>query len=176
MKAARTLLIRQGYQSTSTAQIAAAAEVSEGIVFHHFGSKQGIFLALAEEFSQAAAAATLPPDHAAVSEAWVVRQAFEFADAHRELYDALARAGTELNLLDVLARNDALIEVLRGKLEAAMSHGKIRIGDAEVMARLQFALVDGAYRAWRTDGDERRKEAYIQEAASCMQAMLRPIS
>lgn len=36
------LFAQDGYNSVSTAQIAKQAEVSEGLIFRHFGSKQGL--------------------------------------------------------------------------------------------------------------------------------------
>jgi hypothetical protein len=57
-----------------------------------------------------------------------------------------------------------------------MAEGKVRQGDAAIMAQLQFAVVDAAYRAWRRGGDPERKEDYIVEAINCMQAMLAPHS
>ena len=50
----------------------------------------------------------------------------------------------------------------------------MRQGDPHIMAQLQFAVVDGAYRAWRDSGKAQAREAYIEEAVSCMQAMLTP--
>ena len=47
--AAKKLFIEQGFDATSTLQIARLANVSEGILFHHFGSKKGLFLAIADE-------------------------------------------------------------------------------------------------------------------------------
>jgi len=44
--AARRLFARRGYAGTSMADIAAAAGVSKATVFHHFGSKRGLYQAL----------------------------------------------------------------------------------------------------------------------------------
>ena len=60
--AARELFQEQGFGATSTQQIAARAGVSEGILFHHFGSKRGLFETIAEDFLQAAAMATVPDE------------------------------------------------------------------------------------------------------------------
>lgn len=46
--AAARCFARSGYQGTSTAQIAAEAAVSEGTLFNHFGSKQGLLVAAME--------------------------------------------------------------------------------------------------------------------------------
>ena len=52
--AARPLFAERGFANTTTADIAAAAGVSEGLLFHHFGSKRGILGALAESFGRGA--------------------------------------------------------------------------------------------------------------------------
>jgi len=43
LDAARELFARQDYRSTTTREIAEAAEVSEYLLFRHFGSKAGLF-------------------------------------------------------------------------------------------------------------------------------------
>lgn len=43
LDAARTLFARRDYRSTTTREIAAAAGVSEYLLFRHFGSKAGLF-------------------------------------------------------------------------------------------------------------------------------------
>lgn len=45
---ARTVFAEKGYADASLAEIVAAAEVTTGAVYHHFGDKKGLFLAVAE--------------------------------------------------------------------------------------------------------------------------------
>ena len=42
LRQAIDLFAVQGYQATPTAEIAARAEVAEGTLFHHFGTKEGV--------------------------------------------------------------------------------------------------------------------------------------
>lgn len=49
LKAASRLFAEKGYSRTTTAEIAQAAEVAEGTLYHHFESKDGIFLTIFEE-------------------------------------------------------------------------------------------------------------------------------
>ena len=174
LTAARELFAAQGYEHTSTQQIAKAAGVSEGILFHHFGSKRGLFEAIAEEFVRASAEATVPPDLAALTEEAVVRAAFDYADAHPALYGLLAQVGAELGDADRTARSDIIVDAIAARLAQAMDGGLVRRGDVRIMAELQFALVDAAYKAWLNSGDPRRREDYITEAISCMKSMLAP--
>ena len=46
---ASRLFAEKGYSQTTTAEIAREAEVAEGTLYHHFGSKDGIFLTLFDE-------------------------------------------------------------------------------------------------------------------------------
>jgi AcrR family transcriptional regulator len=174
LSAARELFAEQGFNETSTLQIANCAGVSEGILFHHFGSKRGLFVRLAEDYARAASAATMPADPTQMTEETVLRGAFDFAESNPALYQMLMKGGPELAELGLSAQSDIMIRAIQKNLERGMEHGQVRRGDAEVMAQLQFAVVDAAYKAWRINGDPARKEDYIVEAINCMKAMLAP--
>ena len=174
LTAARELFAANGFDATSTAQIAKAAGVSEGILFHHFGSKKGLFVTLADDFLQAAAAAVMPEDGRELTEERIVRGAFDYADQHPALYAMLTNDQRVLTDAEMRARPNLLIDAISRNLVLAMEAGLIRRGNPQVMAELQFALVDGAYKAWRTSGQRAQRDDYILEAANCMQAMLKP--
>ena len=172
LQAAKTLFSERGFDATSTQLIAKVAGVSEGILFHHFGSKRGLFEALVEEFALAGALASMPEQTDELTEEQVVRSAFDFADANPVLYNMLDQISNQIDGAPRVTRSEVITRAIESQLAAAMSDGKIRRGDVRIMAQLQFALVDGAYRAWRDSGDAARREAYINEAISCMRAML----
>lgn len=172
LQAARQLFVQRGFEATSTQMIAKVAGVSEGILFHHFGSKRGLFEALVDDFVRAGRDASMPADAVALTEEQVVRAAFDFADANPALYNMLHQISLQLGDAQHVARSDVIIDAIEAQLRAAMATGQIRQGDARIMAQLQFAVVDGAYRAWRDSGDPKRREAYIDEAINCMRAML----
>tara|TARA_R110000868_G_scaffold383050_2_gene649758 strand:- start:229 stop:750 length:522 start_codon:yes stop_codon:yes gene_type:complete len=48
LKAALKLFATQGYASTSTNKVAKEAGVSEGLIFRHFGNKEGLLAAILE--------------------------------------------------------------------------------------------------------------------------------
>jgi AcrR family transcriptional regulator len=172
LSAARELFAEHGFEQTSTQQIARRAGVSEGILFHHFGSKRGLLECVAEDFMRAGARAAMPPDAEAVTEEDVVRGAFDFADAHPALYRMLAQLGAAAGDPGLTTRSEVLVQAIRKRLERGMALGRARRGDAKIMAELQLALVDGAYRAWLQSADPALREAYIAEAIRCMKAML----
>ena len=179
MTAARTLFLEKGYEGTSTAQIAKEAGVSEGILFHHFGSKKNLFRDILSDYAQGAAAATMPQDLEQLTEEYVVRNAFAFSEANREIYDMLASGLGDLNEQDLELSGDIIVDVIESRLRAGMDQGDhtgIRQGNPRIMAQLQFAIVDSAYRAWRRTNDPELKEEYITEAVRCMQSMLAPVT
>ena len=49
LSAALELFAKEGYTATSTSKVAKAAGVSEGLIFRHFGNKEGLLKALSEE-------------------------------------------------------------------------------------------------------------------------------
>jgi AcrR family transcriptional regulator len=174
LASARQLFAEQGFEDTSTQQIAKAAGVSEGILFHHFGSKRGLLERIAEDFVAAGARAAMPGSSAQLTEEAVVRGAFDFADAHPALYRLLEQMGAELGESRSASRSAVIVAAIEKNLQAGMAQGIVREGDAGIMAQLQFAVVDAAYKAWRDGGDPDRREDYIAEAVSCMKAMLAP--
>ena len=176
LAAAEELFAQRGFEATSTAQIANHAGVSEGILFHHFGSKKGLFAALGEQFALAAAAASMASDHTQITEESVVRGAFTFAENNPALYHMMTKGAGELTYADIQAQSDLVVNAIEKNLTQGMRRGDVRQGDAKIMAQLQFAVVDAAINAWRNDDNPLRKENYIQEAINCMHAMLAPTS
>jgi AcrR family transcriptional regulator len=64
LDAGREVFGRRGFDAASTAEIAAAAGIAKSSLYHHFGSKAGLYRAIVEHDSQAllaAVAAAVPP-------------------------------------------------------------------------------------------------------------------
>lgn len=49
LHAALALFAKEGFHATSTSKVAKAAGVSEGLIFRHFGNKEGLLQAILEE-------------------------------------------------------------------------------------------------------------------------------
>lgn len=49
IQAALILFAKEGYHATSTSKVAKAAGVSEGLIFRHFGNKEGLLQAILDE-------------------------------------------------------------------------------------------------------------------------------
>jgi AcrR family transcriptional regulator len=173
-EAAKRLFVEKGYDGCPTSEIAKAAGVSEGILFHQFGTKRDLFLSLAEEYGRECAHATMPSDAQDVTNDYVVRAAFDFGERDRDLYRLFATAGPKLGAFDTTPMSDAIVSVIQGNLEQDIQRGEVRSGDPRIMAELQFAVVDRAYSAWCRAETDASKEDYIAEAVRCMNAMLAP--
>ena len=50
LRAARAVFLEEGYRAASVADICARADVSKGAFYHHFETKQGLFLTLMEDW------------------------------------------------------------------------------------------------------------------------------
>jgi AcrR family transcriptional regulator len=174
LASARELFAENGLQNTSTMAIAKRAGVSEGILFHHFSSKKGLLAKVAEVFAQETADAIMPGSPDELTEEMIVRNAFAFVEGNGGLYRLFMETNTELKQLGIADRNDIVVSKIRELLAPQMSSGEIRKGNLQVMAELQFAVVEGAVEAWQKTEDESQKEDFIQETAHSMRAMLLP--
>ena len=56
LEAALVLFAEEGYKSTSTSKVAKMANVSEGLIFRHFGNKEGLLKAIVRMGEERAAA------------------------------------------------------------------------------------------------------------------------
>jgi AcrR family transcriptional regulator len=63
LSVARTHFGRHGYSGAEIARIAADARVTSGAIYHHFGNKEGLFLAVAEELEAEILAASSAINH-----------------------------------------------------------------------------------------------------------------
>ncbi|WP_239014741.1 TetR/AcrR family transcriptional regulator [Archangium violaceum] len=147
--AARKLFTERSYAETSTPEIATAAGVTRGALYHHFEDKQALFRAVVEHEAQAVAEEIERATPPALS---VRRALLAGADAYLA---AMAVPGrTRLLLLDgpaVLGRTemDAMDlrhagRTLREGLAAAMREGAIAEGPVDALTGLLSAAFDRA--------------------------------
>lgn len=144
LRAARELFLARGIQAT-TAEIAARAGISEGIIFHRFGSKAQLY-----------EAAMVPPDKGAVLSALALEDRAGKGDLFTqmcEIGDKLIdcmRQGMPIVMMRWSQRQeDPLREMLNsadpaplrglralaGYFEAEMHAGRLRRTDPEILAR-----------------------------------------
>lgn len=175
LAAARQLFCERGYAATTAAQVAARAGVSEGLLFHHFGSKRALLGAVAADYGRGLAEAMfgreplrLPPGGAE----GMLRRAFAYAHKHG--------AGLALTLLG--EERDAVAEATRCEVVAALGEafsawsaaGLLRPMDPQLVAELLFGLVDAGIRLCFVGGQGGREEDVIRELSRCIEGAVAP--
>jgi len=84
LAAARKLFAQHGYLNTSTQEIASEAEVAEGSIFYHFGSKKNLLAALGVAFAgeMVVAMRGTSEDLCDLEPGVTITRAFEFVESH----------------------------------------------------------------------------------------------
>ncbi|NNL67839.1 MAG: TetR/AcrR family transcriptional regulator [Myxococcales bacterium] len=176
--AAARFLGEEGYEAMTAARVASAAGVSEGLLFHHFGSKRGVLEALAESFGEGAfesVFAALREDPPRDLQG-LLRPLFAYARENR----ALARAFAALS-----SRQDRALaeQAVARRVEAGLTDllvrqedlGRVRGMEPDVVAKLMFAVVTAGLIGCFVDEDGEREAIWLEETASCVAAAVRPV-
>ncbi|MCM3606073.1 TetR/AcrR family transcriptional regulator [Cupriavidus pauculus] len=147
--AARRLLIEKGYAATSTPEIAAAAGITRGALYHHFADKQDLYRTLLEDEARAVAdeIERAAPHDVPIRDA-LIAGSLAYLKAMRVpgrtqllLIDGPAVLGAaEIFALD--ARHAG--RTLREGLRAAVGHGLADDAPADALAALLSAAFDRA--------------------------------
>ena len=167
VEAATQLFSEHGYTDTTTAQIAKAAGVSQGIVFHHFGSKQGVLNEVAAEYGRGVAMAmfegVLPgqrPDTDAM-----LRRVFEHARSQGTLHACFGiNPDPETPNSAISQTRKVIIGALSAAFESWADQGIIVTHRPKIAASLLFGLVEYALFECFVSGDGEDWEAYHAEA------------
>ena len=152
LAAALECFSHSGYDATGVAEICAAAGVSKGAFYHHFPSKQALFIdllngwlaALDERFNAVREAAGSVP--AALREmARAARQVF--ADARGQVplfFEFWTQANRDPVILDkTLEPYRRYQEYFAGLVQSGMDEGSLRPVDPQAAARVIIALAVG---------------------------------
>ena len=171
LASARALFVEKGFEGSTTKLIAAHAGVSEGVVFHQFGSKQGLFSALVEEFSEASAREFLLAEQGSLSPESVVRNVIAFAERDIDLFQMILDNQAMLKANGIPTLRDYLVPRIEEALRESIDAGICYPGDPEIMARFQFSIVVTALLGRMGSEDDEYKEALVTEAIRCMEAV-----
>jgi AcrR family transcriptional regulator len=161
--AARASFGRKGYAQTSVDEIAAAARVTKGAVYHHFADKEALFRAVHAEVeaeAQARAAAAMDPKEPPIDQIVAAVNAYLDAALDEEirritLIDGPALLGLEP---DGPADQQAGHAEVRLFIAAAIARGQIIDLDPDLLAHLigGLALQGGLLIARASDPDAAR--------------------
>ena len=161
LDAALTAFSRKGYAAARLEDIAEAAEVTRGAIYHHFQSKAGLYLALFDEASRQGNEAIAQ----AISEggtftqicARVLTYALSLLERDRRFREVMAlslyrpESAPELAALDRLREEQAvaLVESVAGFMRQGIAQGALRSDlDPSTMARAFIAYQNGIIALW----------------------------
>lgn len=177
LEAAAACFAQNGYDATGVAEICKAAGLSKGAFYHHFETKQEVFLALLNqwlgatdaEMAALGANMTSVPD-ALRSMAAIVGRILITADQKLPLYlefwsraarDAVVWQGT----VEPLHRFQAAFAAM---IERGIEQGALRNVDAQTMARVIIALGAGLLFEGLLDPEGADWERVAQEAITML--------
>jgi AcrR family transcriptional regulator len=159
LDAALEVFARKGYHRAIVDDIVRASRTSKGAVYHHFPNKEGVFLALVDEFSArlaAAVAAAIGTRRGALAkvEAALTAALTTFADNERLarliLLEAVSLGPTyQAKRAEVTGRFAALI---RGYLDEAVGDGSIAPLDTRVATLAWLGAVNEVVVQWLHGG------------------------
>jgi AcrR family transcriptional regulator len=179
LAAARRLFAERGYAATTTADVAECAGVSQGILFHHFGSKEGLLAAVAGEYGRGLAEAMFPagepPERELASIEAALRRAFDFVREQGPLSRLLVLAADPTSHQTAHEATRAeVVAAIAGALGEAHERGLSRPMDPRIAAELLFALVGAALTECFVRLGGAREEEYLREAVRCVEGALLP--
>ncbi len=152
LKAAADCFARQGYAGTSVAQVCQAAGVSKGAFYHHFDSKQALFLSLFHDWlatldQQLAAARLGAPTIAEgiLRMAEGARSVFNMTGINVHMFlEFLILASREPWVWQVTVEPyQRFQQVFSRVMQAGIDEGSFRQVDADTAARVLVALAVG---------------------------------
>ena len=178
LAAARRLFAERGYAATTTAQLARAAGVAEGTVFHHFPSKRALLEAVAGEYGRGLAERMFAGVDAGASEPAaepMLRRAFGYVREQGALSRLLALAPdpTGWKAARAASRRE-IVSALAAAFSAWQRRGSLRGFEPRITAELLFALVEAALTECFVVGDGSREKDYLRETVACVEGALLP--
>jgi AcrR family transcriptional regulator len=176
---ARAAFARAGYADAVMDDITAAAGLTRGALYHHFGGKNGLLEAVVDQIC-AEMDVRLEAIYQAAPDPWTgfractaayLRMALEPEIQRIVLRDAPAVLGERFRALD----EDASLFSIVASLETLMADGTIARTDAEALARMvNGALVDAALWIARTADPETRLAAALDALDVLLDGLRRP--
>lgn len=173
--AARELFARNGYPNTSLDEVAAAARVTKGALYHHFAGKKELFHAVAEE-AEAEVLAEVARRPAEITDPWeaLVAGVDRYLDAlsRPDLQQVLlVDAPTVLGWTEV-RRLGCGVELTRSALHAAIRAGVIRPQPVEPLAHMIVAAAaEGALYIAQAEDDRAARDEVGHSVRSLLEGI-----
>lgn len=161
LDAARQVFSQKGFEATNVSDVAAAAGVSQGTIYHYFDSKDDLFMAVFEEWLTTCAYQGYA-ESALTADTTADRLRVFAQTAAQMMIDSATFLPVQMEFWSHILRNDVIRERFRlvfaelrtflGQIiRAGMDSGEFRPADAEVLAAIAFAVYDGLILQWLAD-------------------------
>jgi AcrR family transcriptional regulator len=171
---ARACFSERAYEATTTAEIARRAGVSEGTIFHHFGSKPELLRRVAQEYAGELCAA-MYGDSEANPASLEQMMARTFAFVREEGMLGLERGHSDALLIVHQAIRHEIIVQGAKMLEAWRARNLVRPMNGELVAELLFPIMNSILIKGFDEGWDNLSPEYLREAALCVEGALRPL-
>jgi AcrR family transcriptional regulator len=162
LNAALAVFSRKGYAAARLSDIAQAAGVTRGAIYHHFGGKEELFIALLDDASsissQAVQQAVTQGGSLLEVLSRIMVNTFNLIEDDSRFRQVMALSLATTNL-DLLARRryqeaEALVESISQQLAGGISSGELRPDlDPKDAARALLAYQNGLAMLWFTNPD-----------------------
>ena len=172
---ARACFSERAYAETTTAEIARRAGVSEGTIFHHFGTKRGLMVAVAEDYARDMAQAILGGldvfDPPATEECFRRGLAFLQKEGALGLRTPAGAAGEAVKIVREAVR-EAMIAEGEKVLDAWQERKLIRRMSSRLFCETMFPVFDGLLTKSFLEGTDAISDAWLREIVACFAGAL----
>lgn len=179
LEASLSIFSQQGYAAARLEDIAEAAGVTRGAIYHHFGSKADLFLALIDEAAALGSAAVQQAiggggSFLEITQRVLVRT-MSLLEQNRRFREVMALmlfktgGSPELQALEQLRRDQARtqVEQLAGFFQAGIEQGSLRADlDPSTGARALLAYQNGLAQLWLSNPEAFSIEADADHLAA----------
>jgi AcrR family transcriptional regulator len=174
LSAARRCFSERPYPEVATAEIARRAGVSEGTVFHHFGSKLKLLQVVASEYGRDLIVALAEGTEDGPNDMHVMAQrAYDFVEREGTLGLSVGNEAEQpIHVIWAAIREQAIAGGVLA-LEHWHRMGLVRPMNPRIVAEILFPMLNGLLLRAIMRG-ERIPEEHLKEAQRCFEGALRP--
>jgi len=153
LDAAHALFMERGWEAVTIADVLAAADISKGGFYHHFGAKEDLLTGIAERLTAQSLAATEAVRHEATGDALAKLKAFLAGSVRwkaenlvemRYLTDVLSKPGNDILFRRVFdATSAAVVPVLEDLIAEGAAEGVFDVVDPRLAAEIIVGFSHG---------------------------------